>query len=361
MQLVSFNPYRSLGIPAVRYLKPDELLHHLDRIRQADWVLFPESWQVNVLIHALKARIFPSVSTYRLGYDKIEMTRAAQALEPGHVPYTLILPSTPAGIERALDEMPLPFVVKEPRNSMGRGTFLVGSGRELRTLAQGLDVLYVQEYLPLDGDIRITWVGGDIVAAYWRRGGDGFRHNVARGGRISFEAVPEAALALVGRLACSLDVDHAGFDVAMVDGHPFFLEFNLWFGTEGLNAQGIRLGPVISAYLLGRSEIVVDGALASPVASPQVTAADAQRRGSVGASPQDALEHPLGRVGGDARAEAGDQLGSGGGGQMPGLLMVPTMGEPVQEGAGEHVPRPHGIHGLDLDRLDLDQPAAVPH
>lgn len=28
--------------------------------------------------------------------------------------------------------------------------------------------LYVQEYLPIDCDLRIVWVGGRIMEAYWR-------------------------------------------------------------------------------------------------------------------------------------------------------------------------------------------------
>ena len=61
--------------------------------------------------------------------------------------------------------------------------------------------------------------------------------------------VPDGALQLAERVAKQLGVDHAGFDIAQVDGHFYLFEFNVRFGTEALNARGIRLGPLIFDYL----------------------------------------------------------------------------------------------------------------
>lgn len=249
MRLVSYNPFRTLGLPGVTLLKPEYLFRHGPQVAQADWVLFPESWQLNVLRYAWKARVFPSPATYDLGYDKVEMTRGFQAVAPGHVPTTLILPPGEASVRRVLDELGLPVVVKEPRSSMGHGVCLVETAGALRDWSHRTDVLYAQEYLPIAADLRVVWIGERVVTAYWRRGGDGFRHNLALGGVADFEAIPDAALALVERVATALGIDHAGFDIAMLDGYPFLLELNLLFGNEALIQRGIRVEPLILDYL----------------------------------------------------------------------------------------------------------------
>ncbi|WP_308423732.1 ATP-grasp domain-containing protein [Calditerricola satsumensis] len=51
------------------------------------------------------------------------------------------------------------------------------------------------------------------------------------------------------QLARTLGIDHAGFDVAWVDGHPYLLEFNALFGNEALNRLGIRVEEAIVRYL----------------------------------------------------------------------------------------------------------------
>ncbi|MCI0655373.1 MAG: hypothetical protein L0Y38_10965 [Methylococcaceae bacterium] len=249
MRLVTFDPLRALDVPGAVYIKPAWMFHERERLLDADWVLFPETWQVNALHYGFKVRMFPSVAGYHLGFNKIEMTRAFWSVCPANVPRTLILPNNPNGREQVLDEMSFPLVIKEPRNSMGRGVFLVESLSEFRKTIATMDILYVQEHLPIQEDLRVVYVGERIAAAYWRRGGDGFHHNIAKGARPDFKEIPESALGLVEKVACELGIDYAGFDVAMVDHHPFLLEFNLLFGNDVLNARRIRLGPSIVEYL----------------------------------------------------------------------------------------------------------------
>lgn len=241
MKLVSFNPLRSLGLDATP-LRPESFPGDpatLVAVRAADAVLFPETWQVNALHYALHKRVFPSPASYHLGASKVEMTRAFQALCPANVPETLILPADDSGARTAAERLGFPLVVKQPRESMGRGVFKVGSARELATLLPALDLLYAQELLPIDRDLRICWVGDAVLAAYWRVGGDGFHTNISRGATESFDGIPSAALELVARVARALGVDHAGFDVAMIGGHPYLFELNTLFGNEVINRAGV--------------------------------------------------------------------------------------------------------------------------
>lgn len=249
MRLLSFDPYRTLGMPAVTYLKPEQMLSQREQVLGADVVLFPQTWQLNVLCYAWRRRVFPSPATYDLGYDKVEMTRAFEALFPRHVPRTLIVPATESGIRRVLEELGLPVVVKEPRNSMGRGVALVETMAELRAWTERVPVLYAQEYLPAEADLRVVWVGDRVLSAYWRRGGDGFHHNVACGGEADFDRIPLPALVLVRDVANALGIDHAGFDLIVDGDHVWLLEFNVLFGNEALNRCGIGVAPAIHDYL----------------------------------------------------------------------------------------------------------------
>lgn len=252
MRLVSFDPFRSLNIPGVTVLKPEHWLAHRDTLRAADAVLFPEFWQLDALQYALGCRIFPSPATMRLGHDKIAMTRALEAAFPAWTPLTLIRANTPAGREEILDILPFPFVMKTPRESMGRGVRLVADRAAFVEWCNVHDVLYAQEYLPIRRDLRVVWVGDAVVTAYWRQGVDGFLNNVAQGGEVSFDDVPSGALDAVAAVARGLGIDHAGFDVAWLDGHPYVLEFNVRFGNQALTTRGIRVEQHIHAWLVRR-------------------------------------------------------------------------------------------------------------
>jgi ribosomal protein S6--L-glutamate ligase len=253
LRLVTFNPYRSLGIPGVVYIKPEHLFRERDRLAEADWVLFPEYWQLNPLVYGIGARIYPSQSSYLMGHNKVEMTRVLMSVAPEHVPQTEILPSTPSALEQVLDTFSFPFVAKTIKSSMGQGVFLIESRGQLRDYAAVHDILYVQEYLPATRDLRVVMVGDSVLTAYWRVSDSGaFHHNVAMGGRIDFADVPDMPLQLVERVSRKLGIDHAGYDLIEVGGHWYFLELNVMFGNQAISDAGIPLAARIHQYLVSR-------------------------------------------------------------------------------------------------------------
>lgn len=250
MQLVSFDALRTLKLPDTTFIKPDRFLEQLPRIRAADWLLFPPYWQVNALVYGLRKRIFPSQASYLLGHDKVEMTRAFQVVAPEHVPETLIEANDPDGAQRVWERLPRPFVAKLPRSSQGEGVFLIHDRGDWQRYLALTPVIYAQEYLPIDRDLRIVYVGRRVVGCYWRlQGAQGFHNNLARGGVIDRGPVPAAARTLVERLAVALDINHAGFDIAMVGGHPYVLEFNRLFGSRGLQGRHDPVPGAIMEYL----------------------------------------------------------------------------------------------------------------
>jgi ribosomal protein S6--L-glutamate ligase len=250
VKFVTFNPYRTLGIPNTQYLKPELMFRHKDMLMEADVLLFPERWQVHSLVYGLKKDIFPSIQSIHLGYDKVEMTRALQMIVPEHVPYTLILGNSEKNIEKVLDEFYFPFIAKEVRNSMGKGVYLIENERQFRQYAQAQSVLYVQEYLPIDRDLRVVYVGDEVLCAYWRVG-PALSHlnNVAQGGQIVYDFIPEHALELVRQVAQTLNINHAGFDIAIVDQNCYIFEFNVLFGHTGLQGLNLSIEQKITEYL----------------------------------------------------------------------------------------------------------------
>ena len=235
MNLISFNALRTLHLPNVRYIKPEHMYGHLEEIRAADFVLFPEYWQINALVHGLHKPIFPSLETYMIGHDKVEMTRTFMTIIPANHPYTEIRPNTQNEADYLWSIMPTPFVAKIPRSSMGQGVYLIDSLVDWRQYCERSSVLYVQEYLPIDRDLRIVWVGGKVIAGYWRLQAEkGFYNNISQGGQVEIALVPKEALDLVEYVAHHLNIDHAGFDVAMVGSQAYLIEINRIFGNQGI-------------------------------------------------------------------------------------------------------------------------------
>lgn len=255
MKLISFDPLRTLHFPTHTCIKPEHFLAHLVTLQEADWLLFPEYWQINALIYELKARIFPSQASYLIGHNKIEMTRAFQTVAPQHLPLTYIKKNTPNNADWIWEQLPQPFVAKFTKSSMGEGVFLIETRQQWSTYCQNADVLYAQEQLPIDRDLRLVVIGNKVVGGYWRlQSADGFHNNIARGGQVFAGPVPEAAKTLVENIALKLEINHAGFDVAMVGNHPYLLEFNRIFGSNGVNQLIGDLTPFIIDYLRSQME-----------------------------------------------------------------------------------------------------------
>ncbi len=251
MKLITFNPFRTIGIPNVSYIKPEQMFREIERVKEADFILFPENWQVNSLVYGLNKVIFPSVQSIHLGYSKIEMTRALWTVCPEHIPYTEILGNTTENIHKVLNTFPFPFVAKENRNSMGKGVFLIEKEEDFYEYANKVDTFYIQEYLKNDGrDLRICVVGDEVITSYWRIGASGeFHHNIAKGGSISYEHIPTEAIELVQSVARNLNINHAGFDIMYSNEKPYILEFNTLFGNQGMVHQAISIESKIFQYL----------------------------------------------------------------------------------------------------------------
>ena len=247
---LSFNPHRTIGIPEVTYIKPESMYRFIKEIHGAHKILFPEYWQVNTLIYAFKKEIFPSVATYHLGHDKIEMTRSIQACFPDLIPKTGIYAGASAHFDELADGFDLPFVCKEVRSSSGFGVFLIKTKDEFRIFKQNNPIVYVQEYIRIDRDLRIVVIGDKVVDSYWRIKAPGcFHNNLARGATISRNGIPQDAIDEVMGISSFLNINYAGFDIAVTETGLKIFEFNLYFGTKGVRLNSTEIGKRIGRYL----------------------------------------------------------------------------------------------------------------
>jgi ribosomal protein S6--L-glutamate ligase len=226
---------RSIG---VRPNFTDYSAKEVQWIRDAGKIYYPTAFYAD-LFDAVGKPTFPSYHTYKCVQDKIKQSALFQLAGLPH-PRTRVFYGNR---QKACisDYFSFPCIAKEPRGSaMGRGVFLIENNADLDAYTHARHVAYIQQYCPIDRDIRVVVIGGRVVHAYWRIATDGeFRTNVAMGGRIGLDPVPEAAMALARRAAQVCRWDDVGLDICCHDGQYTILEANMKYGREGFRAAGI--------------------------------------------------------------------------------------------------------------------------
>lgn len=217
-------------------------------IRCAERVYYPTRLYAELLAAAGKM-IFPSVYNYLFSQDKVKQS-ALFALKDIPHPRTRVYYGRRQKA-KVLEHFDFPFVAKQARGSaMGRGVFLIRSESDLEAYLTAHSPAYLQAYLPIDRDMRIVVVGREIVHAYWRVAPAGeFRSNVARGGKVVLDPVPQEALDLALRTATACGWNDVGLDICQHDGNYYVLEGNMKYGKEGFRAAGMDFYAVMDRMI----------------------------------------------------------------------------------------------------------------
>jgi ribosomal protein S6--L-glutamate ligase len=207
-------------------------------IRDAPKIYYPSSWYA-LLFHTMGKPIFPSYHNYLYAQDKIKQSALFQVAGINH-PRTRVFYGKRQK-QTIRDYFEFPLIAKVPRGSaLGRGVYLIRSMDELVQYCQRQGPAYIQEYLPIDRDMRIVVVGGKVVHAYWRIAARGeFRNNLAFGGRIDLADVPSGALQLALQTARTCKWDDVGLDICEYEGDFYVLEGNMKYGRQGFEQAGI--------------------------------------------------------------------------------------------------------------------------
>jgi len=226
-----------------------------DRQRQdildAAIVYYPSAWYAE-LFDTMGKATFPSHHTYRFAQDKIRQTALFELLDIPH-PRTRVFYG-PIQHRTILEFFDFPFVMKQPRgSSRGAGVQLIRNRQALEAWLKHHRVAYVQEFIPMHRDLRVVVIAGQIVHAYWRVAAAGdFRTNVACGGTVRFDPVPQQALDLARTTAIRCRFDDVGIDICRSGDDYLVLEANVKYGTEGFAQANID-------YVRLMEEMIEDG------------------------------------------------------------------------------------------------------
>lgn len=214
------------------------------RICAADRVYYPTSLYETALL-SLGKSVFPH-SYYGFLGNKIQQSNLFQLLNISH-PKTRIYRGKNRRA-RVFKDFSMPFVAKTPvGSSQGRGVFLIEDESALDTYLQDHPVAYIQEYLPIDRDLRIVLIAGRVVHAYWRlQHSKDFRNNVSQGATISFDDIPEEALQFAEDVARRCRFDDVGLDVCHARGRCWVIEANMAYGLEGFRQAGLNLQQIFA-------------------------------------------------------------------------------------------------------------------
>jgi ribosomal protein S6--L-glutamate ligase len=96
----------------------------------------------------------------------------------------------------------------------------------------------------------VVIIGRRIVHAYWRIASQNeFRSNLAQGGSLCLDAVPQEALKLALDTACSCRWDDVGIDICRHAGRYYVFEANMKYGKEGFRKAGIDYTQLMEAMI----------------------------------------------------------------------------------------------------------------
>lgn len=209
-----------------------------DLIRQAEKIYYPTTFYAE-LFDAMGKKTFPSYHNYKCVQDKIKQTALFDLLEIPH-PRTRVFYGKHQQ-SKICNYFTFPFIAKIPRGSaMGRGVYLIKNPDDLQAYCSLTHAAYIQEYLPIDRDVRVVVIGEQVVHAYWRIAPPGeFRSNVAVGATISLDPVPQNILDLAHDTARRCRWDDVGIDIVKYENKLYVLEGNMKYGKEGFRTAGI--------------------------------------------------------------------------------------------------------------------------
>jgi ribosomal protein S6--L-glutamate ligase len=207
-------------------------------ILESEKIYYPSSCYADML-EVMGKEIFPSSNTYRFAQDKIKQTSLFNLLGIP-TPKTRTFYGKQKN-EKIIHQFSYPFIGKIPRGSaLGRGVFLIQNSEELDAYCRLTMVAYIQEYLPIDRDIRIVIIGDRFMHAYWRIAPLGeFRCNVNVGAEIEFSNIPQEAIDLARYTARHCKWNDVGIDLCVCHGQFYVIEANMKYGREGFRRANI--------------------------------------------------------------------------------------------------------------------------
>jgi hypothetical protein len=250
-------------LPKIAFIYLDHVLRFFDRSNFKDWPDKIESvvyhWgkdkqrfidevqqkKINVLIGNIPATAYetfreiaralpqvqfiPSIDSQFANKSKENVTNLCKKYAVD-IPQTDIFYNTNSALA-FLSNTEFPKIIKKsygPSNYGGYFVHKVDSYQEAVNLIElkKYQPVYVQEFVPMQADIRVMLIDHKPVCAFWRRpAAGGWLTNTSQGGSMDYDDVPEAVLALAVKTSKASNAQYWACDVAVgEDGQYRILE-----------------------------------------------------------------------------------------------------------------------------------------
>ncbi len=176
-----------------------------------------------------EVRFVPSLDTQFSNKSKENVTRFAWKYNLP-IPKTYIFYDRKEGYE-FLEKTTYPKIVKRsygPSNYGGYFVHKVDSKEEAKKLfdTKKYHPMYIQDFVPMEADIRVMLIGHKPVCAFWRRAPEGeWLTNTSQGGSMDYMNIPKSVLDLAVKVSKAAKAEYWACDVAYgKDGKVRILE-----------------------------------------------------------------------------------------------------------------------------------------
>ncbi len=161
-------------------------------------------------------------------------------------------------INKIIDELGFPLIIKESFGSMGKGVYKADNVLDLKAIMEKVKLKphLFQEFIKNKSgtDVRVIVVGGKAVASMERVSDKDFRSNVALGGKCVQIDLPDKFKKTAEKCADILKLDYCGVDLLYGENEePIVCEVNsnaFFFGIE--KATGVNVAKLYAEYIISR-------------------------------------------------------------------------------------------------------------
>lgn len=174
-------------------------------------------------------KFIPSMDTQFSNKSKENVTRFCWKYDIP-VPKTYIFYDRKKGYD-FIEQTSYPKIVKKsygPSNYGGYFVHKVDSKTEAKQLfdTKKYHPMYMQDFVPMQADVRVMLIGHKPVCAFWRRPPEGeWLTNTSQGGSMDYQNVPKELLDLAVKVSKAANAEYWACDVAVgVDGKYRILE-----------------------------------------------------------------------------------------------------------------------------------------
>ncbi len=174
-------------------------------------------------------QFIPSLDTQFSNKSKENVTRFAWKYDIP-IPKTYIF-YNPEKAEKFMEKTKYPKIIKKsygPSNYGGYFVHKVDSTQEAKELIakKKYNPVYMQDFVPMEADVRVMLIGHKPVCAFWRRAPEGeWLTNTSQGGSMDYQDVPKELLDLAVKVSKAANAEYWACDVAVgTDGKYRILE-----------------------------------------------------------------------------------------------------------------------------------------